>query len=317
MKRKGNFYKEVCSIENLIQADKKARKDKGKQKGIQQHDKARGCNIIALHNMLATKQFKTSKYKNFKVFDRKERNVFKLPYYPDRIVHHAIMQPVEPIITSVFISDTYSSIKGKGVHGGVERLKNILKDVPRSQYCLKLDVRKFYESIDHGILMGLLYRKIKDYELLRLLEGIIDSAPGLPIGNYLSQSLANFFLAYFDHWIKETMGVKYYIRYCDDIVVLHHDKQYLHGLLAEMRQYLEGKLKLTIKGNYQVFPVANRGIDVLGYVFFHTHVLLRKSTKLRYTQMMKRNRNPKSIAAYNGWLKHCNSKNLQRKYGTI
>jgi hypothetical protein len=107
--------------------------------------------------------------------------------------------------------------------------------------------------------------------------------------------------------------VKYYFRYADDIVILHSSKEYLHGLLAEMREYLTTKLKLVIKDNYQVFVVAVRGIDFLGYVFFHTHVLLRKTIKKRFARMMKKRRNGRSFSAYNGWLTHCNGRHLMKK----
>jgi RNA-directed DNA polymerase len=137
-----------------------------------------------------------------------------------------------------------------------------------------------------------LRRKIKDRDLLWLLDGIIDSAPGLPIGNYLSQYFANFYLTYFDHWIKETKGVKYYFRYADDLVFLSDSKPYLHQLLADIRQYLDRELKLTIKQNYQIFPVQDSGIDFVGYRMYHTHTMLRKSIKQNFARMMARRKNP-------------------------
>jgi hypothetical protein len=188
-----------------------------------------------------------------------------------------------------------------------------LKDIPGTQYCLKLDITKFYPSVDHSVLKQLLRKKIKDTDLLWLLDGIIDSAEGLPIGNYLSQYFANFYLTYFDHWIKEEKKVKYYFRYADDMVILSDNKPYLHQLLCEIREYLQENLKLEVKDNYQVFPVEDRGIDFVGYVFFHTHVLLRKSIKQSFARMLARNKNPQSIASYKGWAKHCNSKNLVKK----
>lgn len=116
------------------------------------------------------------------------------------------------------------------------------------------------------MLKSILRRKLKDKRLLRLLDEIIDSADGVPIGNYLSQYFANLYLTYFDHWIKEQKRVKHYFRYADDIVILASDKSYLHSLMGEIRAYL-GDLKLEVKGNWQVFPVAARGIDFVGYVF--------------------------------------------------
>ncbi len=162
--------------------------------------------------------------------------------------------------------------------------------------------------------MKLLRKKIKDNDLLYLLDNIIDSAEGVPIGNYLSQYLANFYLTYFDHWLKEVKGIKYYFRYCDDIVILHNDKEYLHKLLEDIKVYLKNNLKLEVKSNYQVFPVDKRGLDFVGYKSYHTHILLRKNIKLRFIRMIKYNNNWKSIASYKGWLDHCNSINLSTKY---
>lgn len=313
MKRLNNLYQQIISIENLQLADKNARKGKADQYGIQLHDNNRHQNIIDLHHMLKNRTYKTSEYTSFLVYEPKEREVFRLPYFPDRITHHAIMNVLEPIFVSLFTSDTYSCIKGKGIHAAARSLRKGLNDKQNTTYCLKMDVVKFYPNVDHDTLKYLLRKKFKDQDLLWLLDEIIDSADGLPIGNYLSQYLANFYLCYFDHWIKEQKAVKYYYRYADDIVILHNDKQYLHQLLSDMRNYLKAELKLEIKGNYQVFPVAARGVDFVGYVSFHTHTLLRKSIKKNFARMVKSNPNPQSIASYYGWAKHCNSKNLLRK----
>jgi len=313
MKRINNLYDIISSIENLQMADAVARKGKAKQPGVIQHDKNREANIQQLHEMLVNKTYKTSPYTTFTIFEPKERIIFRLPYFPDRITHHAVMNILEPVFVSTFTTDTYSCIKGKGIHAAARAVKRALNDVENTRYCLKLDVKKFYPSVDHDTLKQLLRRKIKDNDLLWLLDEIIDSTSGLPIGNYLSQYLANFYLTYFDHWLKEEKQVKYYFRYADDLVVLSDSKPYLHGLLAEIRTYLQDNLKLTVKGNYQVFPVEKRGIDFVGYVFFHTHTLLRKSIKQNFARMLKKNRNAKSIASYNGWAAHCNSKNLLKK----
>ncbi len=313
MKRIGNLYNRIISLENLLLADKKARKGKKDQYGIRMHDRQREHNIITLHEMLRNRTYKTSAYSTFTVFEPKERLVFRLPYFPDRITHHAVMNVLEPIFMTVFTADTYSCVKGRGIHGAMYAVKAALKDVPGTTYCLKLDITKFYPNIDHDVLKQLLRRKFKDQDLLWLLDEIIDSADGVPIGNYLSQYLANFYLTYFDHWLKEQKQVKYYFRYADDLVILHPDKAYLHEMLAEIRTYLGDKLKLSIKGNYQVFPVAARGIDFVGYRFFHTHILLRKSIKQRFARMVANRFNPASVASYNGWATHCNSKHLIKK----
>lgn len=313
MKRINNLYEKIYSIENLQLADLIARKGKSKQPGVVQHDQYREENIQKLHEMLKGKTYITSEYTTFTIFEPKERLIYRLPYFPDRITHHAVMNILEPIFVSTFTADTYSCIKGKGIHAAAKAVKRALKDVENTKYCLKLDVKKFYPNVDHEILKQLLRRKIKDKDLLWLLDEIIDSTNGLPIGNYLSQYFANFYLTYFDHWMKEVKGVRYYFRYADDMVILSSSKLYLHQLLSEIKGYLQDNLKLTVKSNYQVFPVDARGIDFVGYVFRHTHVLLRKSIKQNFARMLVRNRNQKSIASYNGWAAHCNSKNLIKK----
>jgi len=311
MKRIGNVYSQICSIENLQLADIKARKGKLKQPGIRRFDKNRDSNLLELRESLVNKTYKISEYKLFKIYEPKERNISMLPY-PDRIVQHAILNPLESVFVSMFTADSYSCIKGRGVHAAGGAVKKALRDVPGTQYCLKLDIQKFYPSIDHDILKRLLRRKIKDKDLLQLLGGIIDSAPGVPIGNYLSQYFANFFLTGFDHWLKEVKRVRYYFRYADDMVILSDGKEYLHKLLEDIRAYLSDELKLSVKSNYQVFPVAARGIDFVGYVYYHTHTRVRKSIKQRYVRMMKRRRNAASMASYHGWLKHGDCKNLRK-----
>jgi retron-type reverse transcriptase len=323
MKRKGSLYEQICSLENLQLADEKARKGKLRSHGVVKHDQNRKQNLIQLREALINGTFRTSKYDIFKIYEPKEREIYRLPYFPDRIVHHSVMNVLEPIWVAVFTADTYSCIKDRGIHAAAIKVKTALHDnTEATKYCLKIDIRKFYPSIDHNILKQILRRKIKDNRLLSLLDEIIDSASGVPIGNYLSQYFANLYLAYFDHWMKEKKGIKYYYRYADDIVVLHHDKRFLHGLFKEMQAYLADNLKLQIKSNWQIFPVSARGIDFVGYVFYHTHTRLRKTIKQRFCRRLARINKRKflteenfkqSICPWWGWAKYCNSINLINK----
>lgn len=313
MKRHGNLFEKICDIHNIYLADELASKGKSKQLSVLRHTAKRDINLLAIQNMLLDKTFKTSPYTVFKVFEPKERDVYRLPYFPDRVVHHAIMSILEPIFVKTFTTDTYSCIKGMGIHKASRRLSKALSDELETRYCLKIDIKKFYPNVDHGILKEMLRRKFKDNDLLQLLDEIIDSADGIPIGNYLSQYFANFYLTYFDHWIKEDLKVKHYFRYADDIVILSPSKDYLHGLLSEMRTYLLDNLKLHVKKNHQVFPVASRGIDFLGYVHYHTHTLLRKTIKKRFARKVKKNPSKVSIASYLGWAKHADCKHLIKK----
>ena len=323
MKRFDNLFSKICSLENLILAEKKARKGKSKRYGVRVFQQNYWENLNKLREMLITGKYKTSKYTIFKIYEPKEREIFRLPYYPDRIVHHAIMNIMEPIWVNMFVKNTYSCIKNRGIHKLVNDLKY---DLSRDQnfdtiYCLKIDIHKFYPSINNEILKKIIRHKIKDVRLLQLLDEIIDSAEGVPIGNYLSQFFANLYLTEFDHWIKEVLKVKYYYRYCDDIVILDGSKSVLHLWRSEIECYLLNNLKLTLKPNYQIFPVDIRGIDFVGYVFRHRYTKLRKSIKKNmFRKVIAQSKYIKDtitrhnkIASYYGWLKYCNSKQLKIK----
>ena len=326
-KRVSNLYEKIISLDNLRLADEKARKGKLKAYGVRRHDKKREENLLALHETLKSDSFKNSKYDTYIIHEPKEREIFRLPYFPDRIVHHAIMNVLEPIWVSTFTSDTFSCIKERGIHRAMCKVKAAMKDKEGTRYCLKIDIKKFYPSIDHEILKSIVRKKIKCERTLRLLDEIIDSAPGVPIGNYLSQYLANLYLAYFDHWVKEVKHVKYYFRYADDMVFLASTKEELHSLLIDIREYLSS-LKLRLKGNEQVFPIksskwskSGRGLDFVGFVFYHDQTLIRKSIKKNFCKGASRLNRVKGIkveeykqgiCGWLGWAKYSDSRNLLR-----
>lgn len=313
MIRYGNLYEEIYTLKNLLLAHKKAKKGKKNRKEILEFEKNLHSNILKIRYELKSCSYKTSEYHIFKLFDPKEREIYKLPY-KDRIIHHAILNIIENIFVSCFTADVYNCIKFRGIHKAFYKLKDNLKDIENTKYCLKIDIKKFYPSINHDILKLLLRKKFKDKRLLNLLDEIIDSTDGIPIGNYISQFLANFYLCYFDHLLKEKLKVKYYYRYCDDMILFSNNKKDLHELLYKIRSYLLSNLKLEVKHNYQIFPINKRGIDFIGYKFYHTHILLRKRIKNRFKRMLKYNKNNKSIASYNGWLCHANCINLKKIY---
>lgn len=327
MKRIGNLYGMISDIENIKESHIKARKGKRHYAAVKKIDADPDRYSNELCASLSSNKFRTSPYEVItKKTGKKIRVIHKLPYYPDRIVHHCIMNVLEPIWTSVLIRDTYSSIRDRGVHDGVKRIKEFLKDKAGTAYCLKIDVKKFYPSIDHEILKGIIRKKIKCSDTLVLLDEIIDSAPGVPIGNYLSQYFGNLYLAYFDHWCKEALGIRYYARYCDDIVIFGHDKTLLHDIFYKIVEYLRYKLRLEVNSNYQVFPTIIRGVDFLGYRFFGEYTLVRKSivkqfkrsvSDIKSGRYMKGKKQRQSVlASYQGWFKHADAYRLWNSHVT-
>lgn len=325
MKRYGNLYQKVYAYPNIQLAHQNARKGKTHYQEVQMIDRAPDKYLYAIRSMLRQKTFRNSDYEVFeKQSNGKCREISKLPYYPDRIIHHAIMNVVKPIWNKLFIRDTYSAIECRGIHDGVRRIQKALQDDSQTQYCLKADIVKFYPSIAHKILKKIIRKKIKDPELLWLLDTIIDSTEGVPIGNYLSQYFGNVYLTYFDHWIKENLRMKYYFRYCDDLVLLERNKSRLHIVRQKIATYLQQRLQLQLKDNWQIFPVDARGIDFLGYVFFHGYTQLRKSIKQRFCKKIRRIKQQwkqmdsqaivNGIMSYWGWLKHCDGKHLWDTY---
>ena len=328
MKRYNGLYQAMYDMTNIREAHKHAKKGKLHYREVGMIDADPEKYMSEIKRLLELKIFQNSPYTLFQKLDRssnKIRIIHKLPYFPDRIIHHCIVQILEPIWMKTLIKDTYSSLKGRGIHAGVKRLKVAIKDVENTRYCLKMDVKQFYPSIDHEILMSVIESKIKDRDVLWLLRVIVDShAPGVPIGNYLSQFFGNIFLSGLDHMAKEVLGCKYYFRYCDDIVILGPDKEWLHQIRKDIQRFLQDRLKLELKGNYQIFPVDSRGIDFLGYRFFHGYTLLRKSIANRFKQKMMVIHNKwetmpdtqivNSVMSYKGWMCHANCKRLSEKY---
>jgi retron-type reverse transcriptase len=289
MKRYNSLFAKIVNLDNIKLAHKKAKKGKAHYIEVQQIEKNPEEYLLEIQDILINKTFKTAKYQTKTIFEPKKRTIYKLPYFPDRIVHHAIMNVMQPLWDKVFIYDLYSAIPGKGLHRGVKRLHNFMKDEENTMYCLKFDIRNFYPSINQNILYKLVARKIKCKDTLWLLEDVIHSPDGkvnLPIGNYLSQYFSNIYLNQFDHWLKEVKGMKYYIRYCDDGVILHKSKEVLNLLLAEIKRYFGDKLELKLNSKTQIFPVDKRGIDFLGYRSFRNYTLLRKSSANRFKAMI-------------------------------
>jgi retron-type reverse transcriptase len=319
MKRHGNLFSQIVDLDNILLAHENARKGKSRYTEVQRVNENPVFYAKEIQLALINKTYKTSQYTLKEIYEPKQRTIYKLPYYPDRIVHHAIMQVIQPIWDNIFIFDLYSAIPGKGLHAGSYRLRQFLKDAPGTQYCLKFDVSKFYPSMNHDILLSLIKKKIKCLDTLALLEEAIRSTDGVPIGNYLSQYFGNIYLNEFDHWIKEEKGIRYYIRYCDDGVILHSDKEYLKQLKVEIEDYFSS-LKLKLNPKTAIFPVDRCGIDFLGYRHYREYTLLRKSSAKNLKNRMKSiayltpESAISSVMSTLGWIKHCNSFNLVKRY---
>lgn len=339
MKRYGNLYEQICSMDNLITAHHNASTGKGWYQEVKTVNSNPQEYLEILQGMLENKTYETSDYDIFLRQDGiKVRMIYKLPYFPDRICQWAVMQVIEPYLIKNFVRDTYSAIPGRGIHLALERIKKALVTDPEgTKYCLKMDVKQFYPSINHKILKEKFRKLFKDKDLLWLIDEIIDSTPedsGIPIGNYLSQYCGNYYLSDFDHWIKETefvfngkvVKIRYFFRYMDDMIILSDSKEFLHYLRKLISEYLMVNLRLTLKNTWQVFPVKDRGIDYVGYRIFPEFVLLRKRTVKTMTKSLLRIRakiengealtyhDYCSVNSYLGWMKPCDCHRLKHKY---
>lgn len=331
MKRIGNLYYKIYDINNLKAAFNSAKQGKNSYLEVQMIKENPMPYLLQIQKMLKNKTFHTSKYQTFtREEGGKVREISKLPFYPDRIVQWAIIRVIEPYMEKNFINDTYSAIKGKGVHYGKHRVETAIKrDGENCKYCLKLDMYHYYQSIHHELLKQQYRKLFKDKNLLWIIDEIIDSTDGeigIPIGNYLSQFSGNLYLSSLDHYIKEKLGVKHYFRYMDDIVILSDNKSELRILFNKINNYANNTLQIKIKPNYQIFPTYIRGLDFLGYRRFRKFSLLRKRVKQNAIRKLKKYLKKaikidmislfqcNSICSYKGWMCHCNSHKLINKY---
>jgi len=320
MKKYDDLFDKICTYENFRLAYKNASKGKQHYKEVKLINRNIPKYIRRLLAEVKEQRYIVSDYDIFKRWTgHKEREIYKLPM-KDRIVQHAVMNIIEPIFRETFIQDTYSSIKERGIHRGLHRVKRCLNKY-HFKYCLKCDVHKCYPSLDQDILKAKLAQKFKDKRLLDLLYKIVDSCDkGVPIGNYTSQYFNNFYFSKFDHWIKEVKRIKGYFRYCDDLVLLGNSKEELRLLYQEIVVEMS-KLNVKLKDNYQIFSIQDRSIDFLGYKIRESHILLRKYTKENFISKVKKmdlnNLTEKDInilGSYYGILIHGNCRNLWYKY---
>jgi RNA-directed DNA polymerase len=331
VKRYANLWPKIVDLNNLKQAHGRARLGKKWQRAVRNVDDNLDRKAAELRELLNSGEYQTGDYSTRTIVERgKERVIHRLPYWPDRVVQHAAVQVLAPIWQASMIRHTYASIPGRGIHDAAGTVRHQLRtDQAGTQYCLRMDIRKFYPSIPHKQMKELLRWRIKDPKVLHLLDGIVESisvtAPGIgiPIGNYLSQWFANIYLMPIDWQIKQELKVKYYHRYCDDLILLHCDKDFLHEVRDALTRELKERWALDVKGNWQAFPVAARGVDFVGYRMFHEKTLLRKSTKTRMGARLSIERSQRtpgqlhralrSAPSYDGWTRFGSTYNLRTK----
>lgn len=318
MKRHGKLFEKIVDIDNIRLAFKKAQKGKSHYTVVRRLNKNPEKYIKQIQNMLVSNTFTTGKYKTEKRLDSgKLRTIHKLPYFPDRIVQHAIMNIVAPIWKKKFIRDTFQSIEGRGTHEARKRIESFLRGETKT-HAIKIDVEKFYPSVNNSILKTIVESSIKCKRTLMLLFNIIDSHMGLPIGNYTSQYLGNLYLTCIDWWAKQVVKLKGYFRYCDDILIFHSDSKYLKEVSELLIAQLD-KLKLRVKENIVYRHVQGQGIDFCGFVFFGAYTRLRKRIKFSIVAKCKDKKSAKllgSLMAYWGWVKRIDAKSFWRLHIT-
>jgi len=279
---------------------------------------------LRIQKMLVNKTYIPSPY-TIKIIEdganKKRRTIYKPRYYPDQIIHWALMLQIQSVIMRGMYQYSCGSVPGRGTSYGQKTLRKWLdNDRKHTKYCLKMDISKFYPSVDNQILKDMFRKVIKDSDCIWLIDQIIDSADGLPIGNYTSQWFSNFFLQGLDHYIKENLAVKYYVRYVDDLVLLGNNKKKLHQARRDISNYLN-EIGLSLKGDWQVFRVNKRDIDFLGFRFYRNKTILRKRNTLRIKRRMRKiqkkgylnYKDACAVISYWGWIKRSNSYDFYQK----
>lgn len=294
-------------------------------------------NIFNLHQELKSKTYQHFKYTAFSIIDPKLRKIHKANV-KDRVLHHAIFRIFYPIFDKSFIFDSYSSRIGKGTHRAISRLRIFLikesKNNRKNAFVLKLDIKKFFDSVNKGILINLIKNKINDSDAIWLAERIVKSfneseENGIPLGNVTSQLFANIYLNELDQFIKHKLKIKYYLRYCDDFIIIDENEESLKNLIKPIDNFLEDKLKLNLHPNKIILRKYNQGIDFLGYVIFPNHIILRTKTKRRIFGKIKTGKKElelglidkksfdQRLQSYFGMLRHCKGKKIRNEMNKI
>lgn len=323
MKRHGNLFERIATFENLELAYRKAARGKRYRPDALRFHANLEENLIQLQNELIWQMYEPRPYRTFIIHEPKQRIIYAAAFR-DRVVHHAIMNVLEPIWEGLFIANSYACRKGMGTHEGVAKLDRMLQSAlaaNKEVYCFKADVAKFFPNINHHILMAIIRRKIKCKKTLALLEKIVfangdinnPQSRDLPIGNLISQWSANLYLNELDLFAKHQLKAQHYIRYMDDFIILHHDKRQLLAWQREIVTFLHDRLALSLNNKTSIFP-ASQGIDFLGYRTWAHKRLLRKSSAKRMVRRLKKlqwlfGQGKASLArvtdSVRSWVAHC------------
>lgn len=326
----GNFL-DIVSLENLFLAWQEFRRGKLRRSDVQNFEFRLEDNLFLLHEELKSKNYQHSKYTPFYVTDPKLRHIHKANVR-DRVLHHALFRILYSLFDRSFIFDSYSCRDSKGTHRAVLRLETFIKrasqNFSKNIYALKCDISKYFDSIDQAVLMHLIRAKIKDPDTLWLIEGIINSfekqsGKGIPLGNVTSQLFANIYLNELDQFMKQKLKVRYYLRYCDDFIMVHENKNYLEQLVPFIQLFLTERLQLTLHPRKVTLGKLSAGVDFLGYVILPHYRVVRARTRKRMTQKIKakivdfrkglltKTALDQSVHSYFGMLKHCKGNRIK------
>src|SRR3989344_4276150 len=329
------LFERIIEPENLFLAWDEFKKSKGKKLDVLRFEKNLEQNIFQIYRDLRDKTYKHGGYTSFYIHDPKLRHIHKATVR-DRVLHHAVFNVLNPIFEPTFIPNSFSCRIGKGTHKGMKKVAEMIRTVSQNNtrqcYALKCDIRKFFDSVDHDMLISILDRKIKDEKVMNLLREIIEifvaSRPslfkrrGIPIGNLTSQIFANIYMNEFDQFIKHNLKVKYYARYTDDFIIVSTDKAYLENLISSIQDFLRARLCLELHPKKIHITKHIRGVDFLGYVILPEHIKLRTKTKRKIPkkiqEMVSRYKKGKiseltlysSLQSYLGVLSHANAHKL-------
>jgi len=306
-------FEDIISLDNLLEAWQEFLPGKRNRKDVQEFRANLMDNILKLHHDLVYHKYEHGGYKAFKVYDPKTRNIHKATV-GDRLLHHAIYRQFYPFFDRTFIFDSYSCRLEKGTHKAIVRFNQFFLKVSKNNsntcWVLKGDIRKFFASVDHEILINILKDYIPDENIIWLLTKVIDSfraenGKGLPLGNLTSQLFANVYLNEFDRFIKHKINAKFYIRYADDFVVLSDDRAWIENQVPIIKEFLRARLNLEVHPNKLFIKTTSSGVDFLGWINFPGYKVLRQATKKRMFRKLKENNyKEESLNSYLGMISH-------------